>query len=204
MKNVYIKKSVKGYYISLDNELPATAYEIGTTYQDFLANKWVLLSAKQVKFHNDNPQASVKEVLDMQITPTPPRTLEQAKSEKIAQIKAYDDSDNVNIFHVVMGGNTIDHWFTPDIRSDFYSSIIAAENKGEASLQLYIGEIPVTLPTAVAKGMLSDVQLYANACANVTKAHIIAVEALETIEAVDAYDNTTGYPERLVFNLNNE
>lgn len=199
----YIRNNIKGYYIEFDEELDANVWagKFGTTYNDFLNGKWVLLSNEQVAFHNEHPYASVREVISMRLNPQPDKTLEQAKAEKIAEIEQYDSSDNVNIFYAVKDGNTISDWFTPDIRSDFYSSIIAAENKGEATLQLYLGEIPVTLPTEIAKGMLSDIQLYANACANVTKAHKIAVEALESVEDVTAYDNTLGYPERLVFNL---
>jgi hypothetical protein len=203
MNKTYIRKSVKGYYISLDNELPATAYEIGSTYQDFLENKWVLLSAAQVKFHEDNPSASVREVLDMQLTPQPERTLEQAKSEKIAQIEEYDSSDAVNSFNIVKDGETIQDWFTPDKRSNHKNSIDSAETLGKETLIVPINGIkePVTLPVQLAKRMLAQIQLYADACAIVTQQHIAAVEELDTIEAVDAYDYEADYPEKPTFNL---
>lgn len=200
---IYIRKQHKGYYIETQEEIDAEywAGQIGMTYQDFLDNKWILLSAEQEAFHNEYPYASVKEVLTMELTPAPVRTLEQAKREKIEQIEQYDGSDNVNGFDVVKDGNTITAWLTPAERANYRSSIDAAELVGVENLSLYIGEMPITLPTQIAKMMLAQIQLYADQCFIVTKQHIAAVEALDSIEAVDNYDNTTGYPERLVFNL---
>lgn len=42
----YIRKSIKGFYIQFPEEIDATywAGKIGETYQDFLDDKWVLLS----------------------------------------------------------------------------------------------------------------------------------------------------------------
>ena len=51
----------------------------------------------------------------------------------------------------------------------------------------------------MAKMALAQVQLYANQCYGVTERHKAAVNALETIEAVEAYDFTIGYPEKLSF-----
>jgi len=204
----YIRKQHKGYYFETPTEIDAEywAGKIGSTYQDFLDNKWVLLSAKQVKFHNDYPTASVKEVLDMQLTPVPERTLAQAKQEKISAINAYDNSDAVNSFNIIKDGETITDWFTPDIRANYKLSIDSAETVGTETLSIPINGIddPVELPVQTAKVMLAQIHLYADACFRVTKAHIAAVEALDTIEAVDAYDNTAGYPNKPEFNLTNE
>lgn len=199
----YIKNNYKGYYIELPEEIDQEywAGKIGTTYQDFLDGKWVLLSPEQVAFHEEHPNASVKEVLDMQITPTPPRTLEQAKAEKIAEIEQYNDSDNVNEFSVVKDGVTVTDWLTPEKRSNYRNSIDAAKLVGLDSLSLYVGGMPVTLPTQTAELMLAQIQLYADQCFIVTEQHKAAVETLDTIEAVDGYDYETGYPQKLVFNL---
>ena len=199
----YIKNNYKGYYVELPEEIDQEywAGKIGTTYQDFLDGKWVLLSPEQVAFHEEYPNASVKEVLDMQITPTPPRTLEQAKAEKIAEIEQYNDSDNVNEFSVVKDGVTVTDWLTPEKRSNYRNSIDAANLVGLDSLSLYVGGMPVTLPTQTAELMLAQIQLYADRCFIVTETHKANVEALDTIEAVDSYDYETGYPQKLVFNL---
>ena len=61
--------------------------------------------------------------------------------------------------------------------------------------------MPITLSVATAKLMLAQIQLYADQCFIVTKQHKAAVEALDSIEAVDNYDVTAGYPTKLIFNV---
>ena len=56
-----------------------------------------------------------------------------------------------------------------------------------------------TYPIASWKQMLVALEVYAGDALNVTEAHKAAVDALETIEAVDNFDITAGYPEKLSF-----
>jgi hypothetical protein len=191
----YIRNNVKGYYIEFNEELDANVWngKIGTTYQDFLDNKWIHLSSAQVEFHVEHPYATIKEVLDCQLTPAPERTLEQAKSEKIQQIKAYDDSSAVNGFTI---NGELEGWLTPGERSNYRSSIEAAKRQSVPELSFYVGDLPLTVTPAQGEYMLDQVQLYADACAIVTKQHELAVNALDSIEAVDSYDYQTGYPNK--------
>lgn len=202
----YIRKSIKGYYIDFPDEIDAEywAGKIGSTYEDFRADKWILLSNEQIAFHTEHPYATISQVISMTLPEpiTHERTLEDAKSEKIAQIDEYDQSDAVNSFDVMQNNEIVtSSWLTPAERANYRSSIDAAELVGLETLSLYIGEIPVTLPTATAKLMLAQIQLYADQCFIITKQHKAAVEAMESIETVDAYDQTVGYPQKLVFNL---
>lgn len=203
MANVtYIKKSIAKQYVEFEAPLSPEEYNnIGTTWQDYLDNKWVQLSKQRVKFHKDNPTATVKEVWDMQITPTPLRTLEQAKQEKIAQIEGYDNSDTVNGFDIVMGENTMTAWINPEQRANYKNSLDSAELLGLEEVHPVFNGIQLTLETAMAKMALAQIQIYADRCFIVTETHKANVEALESIEDVDAYDNTTGYPERLTFTI---
>lgn len=197
----YIKRNVPGYYIELQNELDPKNYSnIGSTYEDFQKGLYVKLSEEQVKFREENPTASVKEVWDMEIRVyvEPERTLEQAKMEKLNEIGMYDNSDAVNGFTI---NGAIPAWFTPDQRSDYNLSIQSAETKGIETLNFVVGNNVLQIPTAMAKVMLAEVQLYANAAYMVTAQHKMTVEALDSIEAVDAYDYTTGYPEKLNFDI---
>lgn len=201
----YIRKSIKGYYIEFPEEIDAQYWEgkIGSTYEDFLDGKWVLLSDDQVVFHNEHPEASIIQVLNMEIPETPvyERTLEDAKREKIFAIDEYDRSSLVNGFDVVDGKNIIIVWLTPEERANYRSSIDAAELVGLTELSLYIGNLPITLPTATAKLMLAQIQLYADQCFIVTKQHKAAIEAMKNIEDVDNYDITYGYPTKLSFTI---
>lgn len=194
----YIRKNIDGYYIEFNEELDANVWagKIGSTYQEFLEGKWIHLNSEQVAFHVEHPYATIKEVLDCQLTPTPPRTLEQAKSEKIAQIEAYDNSNAVNGFTI---NGELEGWLTPGERSNYRSSIEAAKRQSVPELSFYVGDFPLTVTPVQGEYMLDQVQLYADACAIVTKQHELAVNALDSIEAVDGYNYQTGYPNKLNF-----
>lgn len=197
----YISKLINGYFCT--DAVDESYWEgyIGSTLDDFYDGKWVLLSDEQTLFHEENPDASVEEVWEMALSTSYERTLEEAKSQKINDINIYDSSKAVNGFNVVLGNDTITAWFTPTERSNYRSSIEAAELIGLTELSLYIGEMLVTLPVATAKLMLAQIQLYADQCFIITKQHKAAVEALDSIEAVDNYDHTTDYPTKLIFNV---
>lgn len=193
---IYIKKSVKGIYVSLDQELDSELYnDIGTDWNDYQQNKYVKLSDEQIQFHIDNPSASISEVWNCSINVENPRTLSMAKQEMIQKIENYDISNNVNSFVV----NGVSTWFTPLERSNYKQSIDAAKLAGIESLSLFIENKLITIPTTVAEHLLAQIQLYADQCFIVTKQHKLAIENLDNIPAVDSYDYTTSYPEKLNF-----
>lgn len=129
--------------------------------------------------------------------PVPERTLEIAKSEKIAQITAYDTSDAVNSF--TLGNATM--WISRDDRISLMNSTTILKNAGQEITTLWYGGEKYTLPCDTLIQMLSALEVYALQCYDVTEEHKAAVNALTTIEDVDAYDYTTGYPEHLTFSV---
>jgi len=46
--------------------------DVGTTVADYYAGKWIELSDEQNDFRLANPDASMKEVIEMQLAPLPP------------------------------------------------------------------------------------------------------------------------------------
>jgi hypothetical protein len=64
-----------------------------------------------------------------------------------------------------------------------------------------INGIEIALPVSVAKTALAQIQLYANQCYGVTEKHKAAINALETVGEVEAYDFERLYPEKLIFNV---
>lgn len=129
--------------------------------------------------------------------PQPERTLEIAKAEKIAEITAYDTSDAVNSF--TLDGDV--RWISRDDRISTMNSTTIMKNAGvETTTQWFDGQ-KYTLPCDTLIQMLQALEIYALACYNVTEEHKAAVNALTTIEEVDAYDYTTGYPEKLSFEV---
>lgn len=129
--------------------------------------------------------------------PVPERSLEIAKSEKIAQITAYDTSEVVNSF--TLDGDV--RWISRDDRISTMNSTTILKNAGvETTTQWFDGQ-KYTLSCDTLIQMLQALEIYALACYNVTEEHKAAVNALTTIEEVDAYDYTTGYPEKLSFEV---
>jgi hypothetical protein len=198
MKFTYIQKDTKGIYVEFDFKLDAK-YELGETFQDYKNGKWVLLSDNQVAFCKSHPNASVHEVFNMQLNvieqpPVKERTLEDAIREKIAEIDRFDNSDAVNGFTI----NGINWWITAQERAAYNTSVTASELLGKITIELPIAGQFLTLPVATAKVMLAQIQLYADNAAIVTAKHKAAVSALTDITAVDAYDYTVNYPEKVV------
>ena len=196
----YIRKSIPSYYVEFNYEIDSEYWKgkIGENYQDFLDNKWILLTDEQLQFHKENPNASIKQVLEMQLDPEYVRTLEEAKNQKKAEIEAYDMGENVNGFTI---NNSMTAWFNPDERVQYRQSVESATLLGVETLSFFIGDMEFTIPTESANHMLAAIHLYADECFIVTKKHKLAVEKLETIEEVDSYDYTVGYPEKLNFQL---
>jgi hypothetical protein len=118
--------------------------------------------------------------------------LDNAKANKLAEIDAYDNSEAVNSF--LLAGMPC--WIPVQERSTYNASIASAETLGETTIDIPIAGRVITLPVVQAKYMLARIQRYADKAAIVTATHKAAVAALETIEAVEAYDFTAGYPEK--------
>lgn len=123
--------------------------------------------------------------------------LEQAKSEKIAEITAYDKSSAVNSFLL----NDKKRWLDIDLRRSLsYSTNILKEN-GEKTVDIWFDTECETMDIDNALHMLKELEVYAKQTNNVTHRHKAEVMALTSIEDVEAYDVTKGYPEKLVFSF---
>ena len=61
----------------MPEELDTVNYEVGTTWEDYVAGKYVLLTEEQIAFKEANEGASVEEVFNMQLTPIPEPTPEE-------------------------------------------------------------------------------------------------------------------------------
>ncbi len=92
-------------------------------------------------------------------------------------------------------------WIDRETRADYKSSIEAAELLGRTEVRPVFNGIEVTLSVQTAKMALAQVQLYANQCFGVTERHRAAIQQLHTVQEVDGYDFTVGYPPRLTFEV---
>ena len=122
-------------------------------------------------------------------------TLEEIKARKVEEILAYDSSSAVNEFS--MGGLPI--WLDKATRAGLLLRFEAEAKAGRTSTTLWYNGLPFTLPLTYAQEILIALELYASACYDNTQSHIAEVQKMESKEAVEAYDYTTGYPQKLLF-----
>lgn len=128
-------------------------------------------------------------------TPTPEELLARAKASKIAELEAYDASEEVNSFSV--NGKVM--WLDAQTRQQLRISLDAMQQAGRESVTKWFDGVEYTYPIDVWYYMLSQVEVYAADALNVTEAHKAAINALDDIEEVEEYDYEQNYPEKLVF-----
>ena len=121
--------------------------------------------------------------------------LSQAKDAKTREIEAYDRSSAVNSF--TLGGTEM--WLSFDERSRIRQSIDAYRNDGRTEMTKWFNGKAFTFPLDTWQTMLDKLSVYASEALNVTERHKAEVQALTTIEGVEAYDITKGYPDKLTF-----
>lgn len=122
-------------------------------------------------------------------------TLEEIKANKVDEILAYDSSSDVNEFSI--GG--VPMWLDKATRAGLLLRFDAEGKVGRTETTLWNDGQSYTLPLETAQQILIALELYASACYDNTQRHIAEVQKLDSKEAVEAYDYTTGYPSKLLF-----
>lgn len=120
-------------------------------------------------------------------------TLENAIKAKLEEITKYDVSSAVNGFYYQ--GN--EYWLDKATRVGLMNSTRILKESGQTTTTLWFNNICLTLPVDDVIDKLSALEQYALNCYNVTASHKIAVQALTTIDKVNEYDVTQGYPTKL-------
>lgn len=190
----YVNLKNASSFVQLDFELDAN-HEVGTTYDDYLSCSWLKLSQEQEEFHNTNPSASVKEVLDCELTPPYAPTLDEIRVRKLSELNRYDISDTVNQFY--LSGSPM--WIDKDTRVGLMNSINIEKQAGRTDTNLWFAGVNFSFPIEQAVGMLNALELYALDCYNTTQRHIAAISAMTTKEDIEAYDFSINYPDKLNF-----
>ena len=127
-------------------------------------------------------------------TPTPEELLARAKADKIAELEAYNKSDAVDSFTI--NGKVM--WLDHDLRQQLRISLDALSQAGRENVTKWFDGVEYTYPIDVWYHMLGQVEVYASDALNVTESHKAAINALDDIEDVEAYQ-FSGYPDKLSF-----
>lgn len=138
---------------------------------------------------------------EVYVAPVYEPTLEDVKARKVEEILAYDSSEAVNEFSIV----GVPMWLDKATRAGLMLRFQAEQARAIAEVNetpmttLWNDGQPYTLPLETAQQMLIALELYASECYDNTQSHIAEVQKLESKEAVESYDYTTGYPQKLLF-----
>lgn len=114
---------------------------------------------------------------------------------KMSEIERYDKSSAVNQFYI---GDTA-MWLDKETRTGLMLRFQAEQAVGNIDTTLWANGVQYPLSLSLAVQMLYALEVYASACYDNTQRHIAAVDNLSTIEEIQSYDYTTGYPEKLRF-----
>ena len=125
--------------------------------------------------------------------------LEAVKNRKLAEIDEYDTSDNVNVFYL----NGMKVWLDKDTRVGLMNSTNIAKSKKNDTTTLWLGSNKLVINCDLAIQLLSDLEMYALDCFNVTASHKKEVSEMTDIEKIYNYDYKAGYRNPLVMNTNN-
>ena len=218
-KYTYITKRNKLTYIGLDNLLDPSCNDIGESYLDFLAGKWVLLSEEQVLFKEEHPNATIREVLNMKIAerePEPSQTevieaevFNRTKDRKLDEIRAQDAKSNKFFISVISEGKEVannEFWMDKDLRNSLLNvTLPALQKNGDTITKLWSNTIPPTsieVPIDWALNCIPVVEIYAKKTYDMMQGNIAKVYAAKTVDEINSIDVESGYPPYITFELN--
>lgn len=139
------------------------------------------------------------EYIEPEPTPAPEKTegekLAIAQRDKKRNISYYDKSSAVNQFYI----SDTPMWLDKETRTGLKLRFEAEIAMGKNGTTLWADGVqyPLSLETAIQ--MLYALEVYASMCYDQTQAHLAAIDAMTSVEEVEAYDHTSGYPEKLKF-----
>lgn len=154
------------------------------------------------------PQAELKQTLadfehESNVSFSDNAKTDFAKEQIKKAIAAYDSAEGegcVNNFYFTYGGQKFPYWFNAYERTALTSEATQwAEKHGSYRIDARKYGVSFELPTASLIDFLGQLKDYAIKCYNKTSDHLMAVNALGTVDEVVTYDYRSGYPENIEF-----
>ena len=162
-------------------------YDSPNNYTEHPIEDWPII---EEIIPNPDPEPEPEPDPDPDPEPIVLDSLRLAKASKIRDINAYDISSHVNGFYY----NGVFMWLDRDTRASLRNTIESSALLGRETLNIWFGDVYITLALNDARGMLAVLELYATDCYNVTAQHRVAVGNLTTLDEVEQFDVTAGYP----------
>lgn len=113
----------------------------------------------------------------------------------ISKINEYDKSSQVNGVTI----NGMYTWFDKATRVGLRNSTNVLKKLGNETTSLWVNNKEITIKCDQLIDMLDKLEVYALNCFDITSKHKRNVYQLSTIEEIENYDYTSGYPEKLTF-----
>lgn len=213
-KYTYITKENKLTYIGLNDLLDPSCNDIGESYLDFLAGKWVLLSADQVQFKEEHPDATVEEVFNMKLVEKVDEDiavneLARAKSDKLEAIYQQDSQSNKFFISVISEGKEVansEFWMDKDLRNSLLNvTLPALQKNGDTTTRLWSNTIPPTsieVPIDWALNCIPVIEIYAKKTYDLMQGNIAKVYEAQSVDEINRIDVESGYPPYITFELN--
>lgn len=127
----------------------------------------------------------------------PKLTLEQIRETKIGEVISHDKSSDVNEFYI----SNMPMWLSREERIVIKDRFEREIEAGITKTKLRYNGLSIELDPVLGVHMINALSSYADACFDVTEDHKANIKSLTTIEEIEAYDYTIGYPDKLTFEL---
>lgn len=154
---------------------------------------------KEVEVQTFNPTDEMLFEDGWKLYVLPEKTEEEIFNEEknflIEEILRYDSSREVNSFCIEGQEMWLDKATRVGLKLRFDAEIAS----GHTNTTLWYEGTPFNLELVNAVQMLNAIELYASACYDNTQLHLANVDKLTSIEELDKYDYTIGYPDKLTF-----
>ena len=134
-------------------------------------------------------------VLFVKSEPSQEEIFNNQKNLLIDQVLYYDSSSYVNEFYI----QDIPVWLDKTTRTGLKLRFEAELAAGKTDTSLWYNNMQFPLELNNAIQMLYALEIYASQCYDNTQWHLANINTLTTIEELEAYDYTSGYPEKLRF-----
>lgn len=116
--------------------------------------------------------------------------VDEVRARVLAEIESYDKSDKVNGF--TYNGKFM--WLSKEERLSLIDRFGRELEEGVEQTNLFYGGEAIPLAPADALILVKMVSSYADKCFDQTQKHLNNVNRLSTVEKLEEYDYTTGYP----------
>lgn len=181
----YLKKDIKDRFIEYTERLDEN-YAQGSSYEDYLAGLWIPLDEYQLLFKNENPDASPKEIINMELDPIPVPTPEELLRE--AKRGKYEDLNKYNFRRIMLDG--VNAWTV--------NKLEMKDNCERNETVEFAGSI---YPASSVKLLIDKQSNYEEMCRSTYETIHTSIDEADTVEAVEAVE-IAGFPE--VISVTNE